>query len=203
MEDKEEEERKKEIREAKGNIQWRKKRRNEGKKDNGKKERRKENILSLLCRVSGFADLWSRGPSGRDIASRTSHWASRPWCLIVSLNATTLRNCVSPGRLRFVENNLRQCGFRKFRVRGWCQSMLGYMFFKSSSTACRWSCNFMISCVKSNCVGYCIRHIFRGVFIFANFASRVLVANLTTCEKYLPPIWTHECDLCTPPRSRI
>ena len=29
---------------------------------------------------------------------------------------------------------------------------------------------------------YCIRHIFRGVFIFANFASRVLVANLTTRE---------------------
>ena len=29
-------------------------------------------------------------------------------------------------------------------------------------------------------INYCIRHIFRGVFIFANFASRVLVANLTT-----------------------
>ena len=29
---------------------------------------------------------------------------------------------------------------------------------------------------------YCIRHIFRGFFIFANFASRVLVANLTTRE---------------------
>ena len=29
---------------------------------------------------------------------------------------------------------------------------------------------------------YCIRHIFRGVFIFANFASRVLFANLSTRE---------------------
>ena len=31
-------------------------------------------------------------------------------------------------------------------------------------------------------VTYCIRHIFRGVFIFVNFASRVLFANLSTRE---------------------
>ena len=44
---------------------------------------------------------------------------------------------------------------------------------------------------------YCIRHIFCGVFIFANFASRVLFANLTTRENiYLRSGPTHECDLC-------
>ena len=44
---------------------------------------------------------------------------------------------------------------------------------------------------------YCIRHIFRGVFIFANFASRVLIREFINTRKYLPPIPTHECDLCT------
>ena len=40
---------------------------------------------------------------------------------------------------------------------------------------------------------YCIRHIFRGGFIFANFASPVLFANLTTRKNiYLRP--QHECD---------
>ena len=31
---------------------------------------------------------------------------------------------------------------------------------------------------------YCIRHIFRGGFIFTNFASRVLFANSTTHTKF-------------------
>ena len=55
---------------------------------------------------------------------------------------------------------------------------------------------FNFSC-KVNCfqMQYCIRHIFRGVFIFANFASRVLFANLTTRENiYLRSGPTHECD---------
>ena len=39
---------------------------------------------------------------------------------------------------------------------------------------------------------------FAGGFIFANFASRVLFANLTTRENiYLRSGPTHECDLCT------
>ena len=54
---------------------------------------------------------------------------------------------------------------------------------------------------------YCIRHIFRGVFIFANFASRVLFANLSTRENIDLRFRHIECDLCTQyialPRSRI
>ena len=53
---------------------------------------------------------------------------------------------------------------------------------------------------------YCIRRIFRGVFIFANFASRVLVANLTTRENiYLRSARMNATCVrnCSPPRSRI
>ena len=43
--------------------------------------------------------------------------------------------------------------------------------------------------------GYCIRHIFCGGFILANFASRVLFANLTTRENiYLLSGPVYECD---------
>ena len=59
----------------------------------------------------------------------------------------------------------------------------------------------LVSCWSRLCDRYCIRHIFREGFIFANFTNRVLRTRtkLTTRfeKKNLPPIPTHECNLHT------
>ena len=45
-------------------------------------------------------------------------------------------------------------------------------------------------------------YISRG-FYFREFRESGASREFNNMRKYLPPIWTHECDLCTPPRSRI
>ena len=43
---------------------------------------------------------------------------------------------------------------------------------------------------------YCIRHISRG-FYFREFRESGAIREFINTQKYLPPIRTHECDLCT------
>ena len=43
-------------------------------------------------------------------------------------------------------------------------------------------------------IRYCMRHIFRGGFIFANLGA---IREFNNTRKYLPPFPTHECDLYT------
>ena len=45
-------------------------------------------------------------------------------------------------------------------------------------------------------------YISRG-FYFREFRESGASREFNNTRKYLPPIRTHECDLCTPPRSRI
>ena len=128
-------------------------------------------------------------------------------CSLVDTCAPPFHQTVNPGKnLSFTNFTLFRCelaiwGVLRIRISSTCNSLLFLMQQKGQQPNYFWGNMSAGRTSNLNNLLY-TPYISRG-FYFREFRESGASREFNNTRKYLPPIRTHECDLCTPPRSRI